>query len=154
MRVRRMHDHFIHALRARLGPDLFDFRLVEREHQIERDQRDLPLAVGEGKDPRLHRVEHALRYAFARAVSGHRNAQRRIQIRLGGAGQKHIGAGCDGTQEEHAYSPERQRAESESTARQTKPPAPSSLLYKGWQTGWGRRFRLPGQFVTPSDAWG
>src|SRR5205823_6041748 len=25
---------------------------------------------------------------------------------------------------------------------------------KGLQTGWGRRFRLPGQFFTPSDAWG
>src|SRR5437867_9283504 len=39
-------------------------------------------------------------------------------------------------------------------ARQTKPSAPPSLLSKGLQTGWGRRFRLPGQFFTPSDAWG
>src|SRR2546425_7924892 len=39
-------------------------------------------------------------------------------------------------------------------ARQTKPSAPPSLLCKGLQSGWGRRFRLPGQFFTPSDAWG
>src|SRR5207245_4459343 len=37
-------------------------------------------------------------------------------------------------------------------ARQTKPSAPPSLLSKGLQTGWGRRFRLPGQCFTPSDA--
>src|SRR5947209_14486922 len=32
----------------------------------------------------------------------------------------------------------------------------ASLLSKGLETGWGRRFRfrLPGQFFTPSDAWG
>src|SRR5437899_13064922 len=41
-----------------------------------------------------------------------------------------------------------------SAARQTKPSAPPSLLCKGLQSGWGRRFRLPGQFFTPSDAWG
>src|SRR2546425_8408362 len=39
-------------------------------------------------------------------------------------------------------------------ARQTKPSAPPSLLCKGLQSGWGRRFRLPGQFFTRSDAWG
>src|SRR5207247_10936211 len=38
--------------------------------------------------------------------------------------------------------------------RQTKPSAPPSLLSKGLQTGWGRRFRLPGQFFRLSDAWG
>src|SRR5207253_5835127 len=54
------------------------------------------------------------------------------------------------------YWPNRPRAENLGkiafrAARQTKPSAPPSLLSKGLQTGWGRRFRLPGQFFTPSQ---
>ena len=39
-------------------------------------------------------------------------------------------------------------------ARQTKPSAHLACCARVCETGWGRRFRLPGLFFTPSDALG
>src|SRR6266542_6426162 len=49
-------------------------------------------------------------------------------------------------------SPRRCEKMGSGAARQTKPSAPpcSATVCK---TGWGRRFRLTGEFFTPSDAW-
>src|SRR5262249_4414599 len=100
VRMRGMKDDFVDSLRAHRGADLLDIRRIEWEHQVECNQRDRSLTVADRQRPGLDGVEYTLGNAFSGAISRHRDAGRRIEVRSGRAGAKHVRAVCATTEKQ------------------------------------------------------
>src|ERR1039457_4681045 len=94
MGVRRVKYDFVDAS-TRLGSNLVHHRRIEWEAEIERYQGDGTRSVGERQNPSLDRVE--LPFRIARAVAGHGDSRRWIEVRL-----RHTGTKLRRTQEGRA----------------------------------------------------